>query len=214
MASRTTISLLDDLDGSEAAETVMFGLGGQLYELDLTTEHAAILRGIFGPYIGAARKVAASTLRSTRTERGGWPSTRGRACRSSRMGRRERNSGFPPWPRTPRRSGALQGRPEHTGSRSCSGREGKQAQAENGLVRWATAQSSIRPSICSGVGDRARAAGDQRCPCHRLPAPVTGALPCGVAPRGRDGSVRTAISLGPLDRRPQASIGSRSRMRK
>jgi len=69
MASRTTISLVDDLDGSEAAETVMFGLGGQLYELDLTTEHAAILRGIFGPYIGAARKVAASTLRSTRTER-------------------------------------------------------------------------------------------------------------------------------------------------
>jgi len=71
MASRTTISLVDDLDGSEAAETVMFGLGGQLYELDLTTEHAAVLRGIFGPYIGAARKVAASTLRSTRTERGG-----------------------------------------------------------------------------------------------------------------------------------------------
>ena len=52
MASRTTISLVDDLDGSEAAETVMFGLGGQLYELDLTTEHAAMLR-------------------STRTERGG-----------------------------------------------------------------------------------------------------------------------------------------------
>jgi len=165
MASRTTISLVDDLDGSEAAETVMFGLGGQLYELDLTTEHAAILRGIFGPYIGAARKVAASTLRSTRTERGGWPSTRGRACRSSRMGRRERNSGFPPWPRTPRRSGALQGRPEHTGSRSCSGREGKQAQAENGLVRWASAESSI----CLGVGDRARAAATSGAPAAGCP---------------------------------------------
>jgi len=49
MASRTTISLVDDLDGSEAAETVMFALDGQSYELDLTTEHAAILRGIFGP---------------------------------------------------------------------------------------------------------------------------------------------------------------------
>ncbi len=57
MASRTTISLVDDLDGSEAAETVMFALGGQSYELDLTTEHATILRGIFGPYIGAARRV-------------------------------------------------------------------------------------------------------------------------------------------------------------
>ena len=68
---RCPLSLVDDLDGSEAAETVMFALGGQSYELDLTTEHAANLRGIFGPYIGAARKVAVSTLRSTRTERGG-----------------------------------------------------------------------------------------------------------------------------------------------
>lgn len=71
MASRTTISLVDDMDGSEAAETVTFELGSQRYEIDLTAEHAAILRGIFGPYIEAARRLASSTPRPTRTDRRG-----------------------------------------------------------------------------------------------------------------------------------------------
>ncbi len=36
MVQKTTVQLVDDLDGSEAQETVSFGLDGTAYEIDLT----------------------------------------------------------------------------------------------------------------------------------------------------------------------------------
>lgn len=56
MARTTIIKLLDDLDGSEAAETVQFGLDGVLFEIDLSEVHAKELRELFAPYIDAGRK--------------------------------------------------------------------------------------------------------------------------------------------------------------
>jgi len=40
MAQKTLILLQDDLDGSEAAETVSFGLDGKSYEIDLSEKNA------------------------------------------------------------------------------------------------------------------------------------------------------------------------------
>lgn len=46
MATRIVIELIDDLDGSEATETVRFGLDGADYEIDLAGQNADELRGI------------------------------------------------------------------------------------------------------------------------------------------------------------------------
>ena len=40
MAQRTQVLYVDDIDGSEAAGTVRFGLGGTDYEIDLNQQHA------------------------------------------------------------------------------------------------------------------------------------------------------------------------------
>ncbi len=64
MAQKVNIVLVDDLDGSEADETVRFGLDGTSYEIDLTAAHASELREALAPYVGHARKVGASTRRS------------------------------------------------------------------------------------------------------------------------------------------------------
>ncbi len=44
MARTTTVQLIDDIDGSQAAETVRFAVDGRTYEIDLSTEHAEGLR--------------------------------------------------------------------------------------------------------------------------------------------------------------------------
>ena len=40
MAQKVNIVLIDDIDGSEAIETVSFGLDGTSYEIDLSTKNA------------------------------------------------------------------------------------------------------------------------------------------------------------------------------
>ena len=60
MAQKIHIVLEDDIDGSEATETVSFALDGTSYEIDLNDENADKLRGALAPYVGHARKVAAS----------------------------------------------------------------------------------------------------------------------------------------------------------
>ncbi len=40
MAKRIEIILIDDLDGSNADGTVRFGIGDQLYEIDLSVKHS------------------------------------------------------------------------------------------------------------------------------------------------------------------------------
>ncbi|MDR2381139.1 MAG: Lsr2 family protein [Bifidobacteriaceae bacterium] len=66
MVQRVEYVMIDDLDGSEAAETVVFALDGQTYEVDLSTEHAAKLREDLKPWIAAGRRV-----KSGRGGRGG-----------------------------------------------------------------------------------------------------------------------------------------------
>jgi hypothetical protein len=57
MASRTTVELLDDVDGKPAAETVTFGLDGREFEIDLTEKNARALRKALEPWASSARRV-------------------------------------------------------------------------------------------------------------------------------------------------------------
>ena len=60
MAQKVHIVLKDDLDGSEATQTVTFGLDGTSYEIDLNDKNAAALRDAVATYVGHARKVSGS----------------------------------------------------------------------------------------------------------------------------------------------------------
>ena len=56
MAQKVTVSLVDDLSGAQADETVSFGLDGKSYEIDLSSKNADKLRETLADYVAAARK--------------------------------------------------------------------------------------------------------------------------------------------------------------
>jgi Lsr2 len=56
VASRVVTLITDDLDGSEAAETIASSLEGASYEIDLSNAHAEELRSVLKPYMKAGRK--------------------------------------------------------------------------------------------------------------------------------------------------------------
>jgi hypothetical protein len=56
VATKQITILVDDLDGSEAEETVNFALDGNSYEIDLNSSHAEELRSILRRYLMAGRK--------------------------------------------------------------------------------------------------------------------------------------------------------------
>ena len=71
MASKTITMLTDDIDGSEATETVRFGLDGKSFEIDLSKSHAKKLRSDIERYIKSGRKTG-----GRRTSRTASPSDR------------------------------------------------------------------------------------------------------------------------------------------
>ncbi|MDQ0672952.1 hypothetical protein QFZ36_000513 [Pseudarthrobacter siccitolerans] len=58
MAKKTVVILSDDLDGSEANETIKFGLDGTEYEIDLNNDHANELRQALERFTNAGRKTS------------------------------------------------------------------------------------------------------------------------------------------------------------
>jgi len=64
MAQKVQVLFTDDLDGSEAEGTVSFALDGTAYEIDLSTQNAAKLRSVLGPYTSAARKAGGASRRA------------------------------------------------------------------------------------------------------------------------------------------------------
>jgi hypothetical protein len=64
MAQKVHILLVDDLDGSDAEETLTFGLDNATYEIDLNAANAAKMRDALSSYVGHARKV--TSRRATR----------------------------------------------------------------------------------------------------------------------------------------------------
>lgn len=69
MAQKVSVLLIDDIDGSEADETIPFGLDGTHYEIDLNSEHAQELREQLERYVKTARKVTGSAGRPARIRR-------------------------------------------------------------------------------------------------------------------------------------------------
>ncbi|NBM18447.1 Lsr2 family protein [Streptomyces sp. GC420] len=67
MAQRVVVTLSDDIEGGEAAETVVFGLDGKSYEIDLNTANAKKLRKALAPYVAAGRRQSASGRTYRRT---------------------------------------------------------------------------------------------------------------------------------------------------
>jgi len=58
VAQKVVVTLVDDLDESEADETVEFGIDGSSFEIDLSDANAAKLRDSLADYIGHARRTA------------------------------------------------------------------------------------------------------------------------------------------------------------
>ena len=57
MAKSVQVVVSDDLDGSQGAETVNFGLDGLSYEIDLSEKNRAKLDKAFAPFIEHGRRV-------------------------------------------------------------------------------------------------------------------------------------------------------------
>ena len=78
MARTTIVRLIDDIDGSQADQTVKFSYKGKSYSLDLNDKNAAEFDDVLAPYIAAAHTA------------GGFQSRAGR--RGSRSGGSRRGS--------------------------------------------------------------------------------------------------------------------------
>src|SRR6201982_4246771 len=70
MAQKVQVLLVDDIDGSEATETVSFGLDGAAYEIDLSSGNAGKLRTELAQYVEHARKSGGAQLRRRRQRNG------------------------------------------------------------------------------------------------------------------------------------------------
>jgi hypothetical protein len=66
MAQKVQIRLVDDYDGSDAQETVTFGLDGATFEMELSEKNAQSLRKAIEPYASKARKVSGRASASTK----------------------------------------------------------------------------------------------------------------------------------------------------
>lgn len=75
MAQKVEVTLVDDLDGGTADETVSFAIDGTSYEIDLSGKNAQKLRDAVSPFLGAARKVGRVGGRAVRGRSGGGTAT-------------------------------------------------------------------------------------------------------------------------------------------
>ena len=67
MATQTTVTLVDDIDGSAATETVAFALDGASYEIDLNDKNAKKLRDAVANFVAHARRADSGHRPATRT---------------------------------------------------------------------------------------------------------------------------------------------------
>ena len=91
MAKQTTVTIIDDIDGSAGAEQVEFAFEGRSYEIDLSPANADRLREALAPYLSAARR----TGTARRTAAPAAPAARNGTPRSGTD--RERNQAIREW---------------------------------------------------------------------------------------------------------------------
>ena len=73
MTKKIHVHLIDDLDASEASETVRFEVDGRNYEIDLSSRNAQKFRAEIAPYITHARRVITPARRPGRAAGTGRP---------------------------------------------------------------------------------------------------------------------------------------------
>jgi len=66
VAKRVIHRLIDDLDGQPAYETIIFGLDGAHYEIDLSASNAEQLRRAVAPFVAGATKIGRGPLGALR----------------------------------------------------------------------------------------------------------------------------------------------------
>ncbi|MCY1225849.1 Nucleoid-associated protein Lsr2 [compost metagenome] len=71
MAKRVITTLEDDLDGSEANQTIIFSIDNAEYEIDLNNAHADELREVMSRYTVVARKTGGRPKPARRAGTGG-----------------------------------------------------------------------------------------------------------------------------------------------
>ncbi|RSN60662.1 nucleoid-associated protein Lsr2 [Amycolatopsis sp. WAC 04182] len=64
MAQQVSVSLVDDLDGTDAEETVEFGLDGVTYQIDLSADNAESLRDVLDQYVEHGRRAGGRKRRA------------------------------------------------------------------------------------------------------------------------------------------------------
>ena len=70
MTKKIHVHLIDDLDASEASETLRFEVDGRPYEIDLSSHNAQKFRAEIAPYIRHARRVVTNVRRRGRAGSG------------------------------------------------------------------------------------------------------------------------------------------------
>jgi hypothetical protein len=84
VAQKVQTFYIDDIDGSEAAGTVRFGLDGADYEIDLSAGHTDELHAALQTYIDHGRKVGGTSRRALAAAAPTAPSTRPRPAAGPR----------------------------------------------------------------------------------------------------------------------------------
>lgn len=69
MAQRVITTLVDDITGGDADETITFGLDGKTYEIDLNAKNSKKLRAALDDFIKAGRKTGGKTSGKTTSSR-------------------------------------------------------------------------------------------------------------------------------------------------
>ena len=95
MAQRVNVVLEDDIDGTDADETVTFALDGVNYEIDLSAANADKLREALSLYIGHGRKVSGRRRSAGAGRRTGGSSSSGPSAADIRAWARENGHDVP-----------------------------------------------------------------------------------------------------------------------
>lgn len=94
MAQKVTVTLVDDLDGGQADETVEFALDGVSYQIDLSNDNASELRDALSGYVSSARRAGGRKKPGPRPA-----AAAGRAAGGSTSADREQNQAIREWAR-------------------------------------------------------------------------------------------------------------------
>jgi hypothetical protein len=81
MAQKVQVEKIDDIDGTPADETILFGIDGHSYEIDLSPDNAKALREGLGEWVAAARKAGVKLPATRKSVNNSEKAQRSRAIR-------------------------------------------------------------------------------------------------------------------------------------